>query len=70
MSEMTGKVQPTFPRFLAAGDCGPVVELGNAIDERINIKFVALEGGFSSFMSSWPQWLVVAKVGSSQTAWQ
>lgn len=34
---------PSCPRFLPAGDCGLVVELGNAIDERINARVVALD---------------------------
>lgn len=39
-ADHTGAV---YPRFLAAGDGGLVVELGNAIDEHINGRVVALD---------------------------
>ncbi len=46
MSKTGGKraaAGPTWPRFLSAGDGGLVVELGNAIDEAINARVVALD---------------------------
>ena len=44
MSGTIGKAgPPAWPRFLPAGDGGLVVELGNAIDERISARVVALD---------------------------
>jgi KipI family sensor histidine kinase inhibitor len=46
MSEAAGNpaaADAAYPRFLPAGDGGLVVELGNAIEERINGRVVALD---------------------------
>ncbi|MCI0430681.1 MAG: 5-oxoprolinase subunit PxpB [Rhodospirillales bacterium] len=43
MSDTAANPGPGYPRFLPAGDGGLVVELGNAIDERINAQVIALD---------------------------
>ncbi len=43
MNEAAANSGPGYPRFLPAGDGGLIVELGDAVDERINAQVIALD---------------------------